>query len=146
MVSRVKQIVQGDRLFHLFDMELVEASEGHAVVRAGVKEQFLNAHEIAHGGMIFALLDVAFALAVNSVVDAVGVQWSFNIFRSTVKGDSVRAEARTVHKGKSLLVVEFKAESEKTGKLIAQGMATALPLPRKTEGAKEKSSTPNPKF
>ncbi len=130
-MGRIKKIIEGDRLFHLFGMELVEASEGHAVVRAGVKEEFLNAHGIAHGGLIFGLLDVAFALAVNSIVDAVGVQWSFNVFRSTTKGDFVRAEARTVHKGKSLLVVEFRAESETSGKLIAQGMATALPLPRR---------------
>lgn len=130
MTGRIEEIVEGDRLFHLFNMELVEAKEGHAVIRAEVKEEFLNAHRIAHGGLIFGLLDVAFALAVNSVVDAVGVQWSFNIFRSTSRGDVLRAEAQAVHKGKSLLVVEFKAESETTGKLIAQGMATALPLPR----------------
>ena len=130
-MGRIKKIIEGDRLFHLFGMELVEASEGYAVVRAEVKEEFLNAHGIAHGGLIFGMMDVAFALAVNSIVDAVGVQCSFNIFRSTTKGDFVRAEARTVHKGKSLLVVEFKAESETSGKLIAQGMATALPLPRR---------------
>ncbi len=130
-MGRIKNIIQGDRLFHLFGMELVEASEGHAVVRAEVKEDFLNAHGIAHGGLIFGLLDVVFALAVNSIVDAVGVQWSFNVFRSTTKGDFVRAEANTVHKGKSLLVVEFKADSETSGKLIAQGMATALPLPHR---------------
>ena len=130
-MNRVKKIIEGDRLFHLFGMELVEASNGRVVVRAQVKEEFLNAHGIAHGGLIFGLLDVAFALAVNSIVDAVGVQWSFNVFRSTTKGDFVRAEARTVHKGKSLLVVDFRAESETSGKLIAQGMATALPLPRR---------------
>lgn len=132
-MGRIKEIIKGDRLFHLFGMELVEAAEGHAVIRAEVKEEFLNAHNIAHGGIVFALLDVAFALAVNSVTDAVGVQWSFNIFRSTSAGDFIKAEAKIVHKGKSLLVVEFRAESEKTGKLIAQGMATSLPLPRKTE-------------
>jgi acyl-CoA thioesterase len=132
-LGRTKEIIKGDRLFHLFGMELVEAAEGHAIIRAEVKEEFLNAHQIAHGGLVFALLDVAFALAVNSITDAVGVQWSFNIFRSTSVGDYIKAEAKIVHKGKSLLVVEFKAESEKTGKLIAQGMATALPLPRKKD-------------
>ena len=132
-MDRIASIVEGDRLFELFNMELAEASEGHAVVRAEVKEEFLNAHRIAHGGLIFALLDVAFALAVNSLVDAVGIQWSFNIFRSTTVGDHIKAEAKLVHKGRSLLVVEFRAESEQTRKLIAQGMATALPLPRKKE-------------
>ncbi|HEX8947806.1 MAG TPA: PaaI family thioesterase [Dissulfurispiraceae bacterium] len=132
-MDRIKSIVDGDRLFELFNMELAEASEGHAVVRAEVKEEFLNAHRIAHGGLIFALLDVAFALAVNSIVDAVGIQWSFNIFRSTTTGDHIKAEAKLVHKGRSLLVVEFSAVSEQTKKLIAQGMATALPLPKKKE-------------
>lgn len=130
-MKRIEEIIKGDRLFHLFNMELVEALEGRAVVRAEVKKEFLNAHQMAHGGMIFALLDVAFALAVNSEVDAVGIQWSFNVFRSSLYADYLRAEAEIVHRGKSLLVVEFKAFSETTSKIIAQGMATALPLSRK---------------
>lgn len=122
-------IIEGDRLFHLFGMKLLDAGEGFAHLSAEVKEDFLNAHQIAHGAMIFALLDVAFAIAVNSINDAVGVQWSFNMFRSASLGDTVTAEARIVHKGRNLLVVEFTAKSAKTQKLLAQGMATAMPLP-----------------
>ena len=132
-MDRITEIIKGDSLFHLFHMELVEAVEGRAVVRAEVKKEFLNAHHIAHGGLIFALTDVAFALAVNSVTDSVGVQWSFNVFRSSSLGEVIRAEAKLVHKGRSLLVVDFKAESETTGKLLAKGMATAMPLPKKKE-------------
>lgn len=128
-MDRIDRIIKGDRLFKLFDMELVDSGEGHARVRAEVKEAFTNAHGIAHGAMIFALLDVAFALSVNAKIDAVGIQWSFNIFRSTSPGDVILAESRLVHSGRSLMVVEFSAVSEKTGKTIAQGMATALPLP-----------------
>jgi acyl-CoA thioesterase len=130
-MDRINEILKGDRLFHLFQMELVKAEEGFAHLRVEVKKEYLNAHHIAHGALIFALLDVAFAIAVNSITDAVGVQWSFNIFRSTTAGDRIKAEAKVVHKGRSIMVVEFRAESEKTGKLIAQGMATSLPLPRK---------------
>ena len=128
---RIRDIIEGDKVFHLFHMELLEAKEGHARLRAEVKKEFLNAHQIAHGAMIFALLDVAFAVSVNSLTDAVGVQFSFNIFRSTSLGDKVVAESKVIHQGRSLLVVEFRAESEKTGKLLAQGTATALPLPKK---------------
>lgn len=136
-MDRIQAIIKGDRLFHLFGMELLEASEGHALLRAEVRDEFLNAHEIAHGGLIFALLDVAFAIAVNSVADAVGVQWSFNMFRSAGAGDRIRAEARMVHRGRSIMVVELKAVSESTGKLLAQGMSTSLPLPRKRAGGAE---------
>jgi acyl-CoA thioesterase len=130
-MDRINQIIKGDRLFHLYGMELVKAEEGYACVKAEVKKEFLNAHNIAHGAMIFALLDVAFAISVNSVEDAVGVQFSFNIFRSTNEGDTVIAESKIIHKGRKSMVVEVKAESQSTGKLLAKGTATALPLPRK---------------
>lgn len=129
-MGRIDDIIKGDMLFHLFHMELLEGTEGYARVRAEVREEFSNAHSIAHGGMIFALLDIAFAVAVNSMIDAVGVQWSFNIFRSASVGDHVRAEARVIHRGRQSVVVEFRAESERTQRVMAQGMATALPLPR----------------
>lgn len=130
--ERIEEIIKGDRLFHLYNMELVEAEEGYAKLKAVVKKEFLNAHNIAHGALIFAILDVAFAISVNSITDAVGVQFSFNIFRSTEPGDTVIGESKVIHKGKSSMVVEVKALSEKTNKLLAQGMATALPLPKKS--------------
>lgn len=110
-------------------MKLLDAGEGFAVLSAEIKEDFLNAHQIAHGAMIFAVLDVAFAIAVNSITDAVGIQWSFNMFRSAALSDTIIAEAKTIHRGKNLLVVEFNAKSLKNQKLLAQGMATAMPLP-----------------
>ena len=135
MQERVKAIVEGDMIFRLFDMELVEAGEGFASVRAEVKKSFLNAHNIAHGSLIFALLDVAFAIAANSLTDAVGIQWSINMVKSALAGDHVKAEAKLIHRGKHSLVFELKAESETTNKLLAQGIATALPFPRERIGA-----------
>ncbi|MCX7913765.1 MAG: PaaI family thioesterase [Thermodesulfovibrionales bacterium] len=132
-MQRVLNIIERDRLFHLFGMKLEDSSEGFAKVSAEVKEEFLNAHQIAHGAMIFALLDVAFAIAVNSIVDSVGVQWSFNMFRSAKLGDVVIAEAKVIHRGKNLLVVAFEAKGERTKRQLAQGMATAMPLPLKPE-------------
>jgi acyl-CoA thioesterase len=131
MDKRISEILEGDRIFQLFEMELTESSKGYAVVRASVKEALLNAHNIAHGVLIFALLDVAFAIAANSVNDALGIQWSFNVFRPASEGDRVRGEARLVHEGKHSLVAELKVVSEKTNRILAQGMATALPFPRK---------------
>lgn len=129
--KRIEEIIKGDKLFSLYNMEIVNADLGYAMLQAEVKEEHLNAHNIAHGAMIFALMDVAFAISVNSYEDAVGVQFSFNIFKSTGLGDIIIAESKVIHKGRSSMVVEVKAESKKTGKLLAKGMATALPLPKK---------------
>jgi acyl-CoA thioesterase len=43
-----------------------EAREGYARIRMAVREDMLNGHRSAHGGMIFALADTAFAYACNS--------------------------------------------------------------------------------
>ena len=67
-------------------MEVEEAGEGFARVAATARLGFLNAHRLAHGSFIFAVADVAFALAVNSLTDSVGVEYHLSLFRSTKLG------------------------------------------------------------
>ncbi|SDJ83853.1 acyl-CoA thioesterase [Actinopolyspora mzabensis] len=47
-------------------IELLEASEGRALVRMRVTPEMVNGHAIAHGGYVFLLADTAFACACNS--------------------------------------------------------------------------------
>ncbi|MHA6668754.1 hydroxyphenylacetyl-CoA thioesterase PaaI [Homoserinimonas sp. A447] len=49
----------------LLGMEVVEMAEGHAVVTMTVRDDMLNGHRIAHGGLVFTLADTAFAIACN---------------------------------------------------------------------------------
>lgn len=128
--GRIEAILRGDRLFSLYGMEVVEAREGYARLRAVVRDEFLNAHGIAHGALVFALMDVAFAVSVNSIRDAVGIQFNFHIFRAARAGETVEAESRVIHRGRNSLVVEVAAVSAGSGKPLARGTATALPLPR----------------
>ncbi len=126
-MDRIETIVENDRLIQLFGMTVDEASEGYARVSAKVQEAFLNVHDKAHGALVFALVDVAFAITVNSIVDAMGVQWSFNILRSAQAGDTLTAECSIIHRGSRLLVVEYTVRNNDGG-LVAQGQATALPV------------------
>lgn len=128
-MDRVNFIMDNDMMVKLFGMELEEAREGYVKISLTVKEEFLNAHNIAHGALIFALADVAFAIAVNSVVDAVGVQWSFNTFRAAMPGETITAECTLIHRGRSLMVVDYSVTNEE-GKTLAKGQATALPVSR----------------
>jgi acyl-CoA thioesterase len=43
-----------------------EARQGYARVRMTIRDDMLNGHHSAHGGMIFSLADTAFAYACNS--------------------------------------------------------------------------------
>jgi acyl-CoA thioesterase len=125
-MDRIRAINEGDQLLQHFGMQVVEARDGYAKVSSTVQEGFLNAHRIGHGGFIFTVADVAFALAVNAARDAVGVQWSFNVFRAAKLGETVTGEARTIHAGRQSAVCELSVTAG-DGRLLAKGQATALP-------------------
>lgn len=122
-------IREHDRILDLFGMRIDEAREGFARVSAVVPEEGLNAHGVAHGSFLTAVFDVAFAVCVNSVTDAVGVQWNVNLFRPAQLGERVTAECRLVHRGRRMMVVEFDVRGPEE-RLLAKGQATAMPVPR----------------
>lgn len=126
-MERSQAIFQGDRLIQDFGMTLVEAREGYAKVSVVVADRFLNAHRIGHGVLLFAAADAAFALAVNAVRDAVGVQWSLNAFRAAQPGETVIGEAKVIHTGRQSLVCEIIVTAG-DGRILAKGQATALPV------------------
>ena len=126
-MNRLGGFIQGDRMIPHFGMDVEEATEGLARVSATVREEYLNTHNVAHGAFIFAVIDVAFAICVNAAIDAMGVQWSFNIVRAARPGDRVTAECRTIHQGSRLIVVEYEVRTQ-DGVLLAKGQATALPV------------------
>ncbi|GLU34562.1 hydroxyphenylacetyl-CoA thioesterase PaaI [Trinickia caryophylli] len=74
--------------------ELLEVKAGYARLRATVRPDFLNGHDICHGGMIFTLADSAFAFACNSHnVNTVASGCSIEFLRPAHKGDVLTAEA-----------------------------------------------------
>ena len=74
-----------------------EAREGYARIRMTLTPAMLNGHRIAHGGMIFALADTAFAYACNSRnVTTVAAQASVVFLDAAKEGDVLVAEAREV--------------------------------------------------
>jgi acyl-CoA thioesterase len=137
-MGRIGEIWQGDRLIQDFGMKLIEAREGYAKVSVEVKDRFLNAHGIGHGVLLFAAADAAFALSVNAVVDAVGVQWSLSVFRAAKPGEEVIGESKIIHGGRQSMVCELTVTAG-DGRVLARGQSTALPVRR---GAHEGSAPP----
>ena len=76
-------------------IEIEEAREGYARVRMPLRSDMLNGHRTAHGGLIFALADSAFAYACNSRnVRTVAAQASIVFLASASEGDVLIAEAQ----------------------------------------------------
>ncbi|HEX3943316.1 MAG TPA: hotdog fold thioesterase, partial [Rhizomicrobium sp.] len=78
-----------------WNIEIEEAREGYARIAMIVRPDMLNGHAIAHGGMIFALADTAFAYACNSRnVSTVAQQASIVFLAQAKEGERLVAEAR----------------------------------------------------
>ena len=71
-----------------------EAREGYARVRMQLRPDMANGHGIAHGGMIFALADTAFAYACNSRnATSVAQHASISFLAPARVGETLTAEA-----------------------------------------------------
>ena len=76
-------------------IEVEEAREGYARIAMIVRADMLNGHDMAHGGMIFALADTAFAYACNSRNQTTVAQHAAITFLSPVReGERLIAEAQ----------------------------------------------------
>ena len=75
-------------------IEIEESREGYSRLRMRLRADMLNGHGKAHGGMVFALADTAFAYACNSRnLRSVGAQASMVYLDAAVEGEVLIAEA-----------------------------------------------------
>ena len=78
-----------------WNIEIEEVREGYARIAMRIRPDMLNGHAIAHGGMIFALADTAFAYACNSRNISTVAQQASIVFLAPVReGDRLTAEAK----------------------------------------------------
>jgi len=80
-----------------WEIRIEEAREGFARVSMKVRADMLNGHGIAHGGMIFALADSAFAYVCNGGNHAsVAAQASIVFLGKAEEGETLVAEGQQV--------------------------------------------------
>ena len=58
-------ILKDDYASEWMGIEVLALNDGHATIRMPLRQEMLNGFGMAHGGMIFAFGDTAFALACN---------------------------------------------------------------------------------
>jgi acyl-CoA thioesterase len=111
-----------------WNLKLEDAGEGWARCSLLVRDDMLNGHGLAHGGMIFALADTAFAWACNSRNAKTVAQGASISFLSPAKpGDRLTAEAReSALEGRSG-VYDVRVTDE-GGRIVAifQGLSRAV--------------------
>ena len=58
-------VLENDYASEWMGIEVLTLGDGHATIRMTLRQEMLNGFGMAHGGMIFAFADSAFALACN---------------------------------------------------------------------------------
>ena len=116
-----------DAFAKLLGVELLAAAEGSARLRFNPRPEHLNGLGGVHGGVIFALADIAFAVACNTRGHAaVGINAHINYINGASFGE-IHAEAREVSY-KSRLAHYLVDITNDAGALLAQfsGMSYRL--------------------
>lgn len=92
-----RQMLAAEGTGPAWDIQIAEVREGYARVSMQLRPDMLNGHGIAHGGMIFALADSAFAYVCNGANHAsVAAQASIVFLGKAEEGELLIAEAQEV--------------------------------------------------
>ena len=70
--GKTHPLLNNDYASEWMGIEVLELADGHAILRMPLRQEMLNGFGMAHGGMIFAFGDTAFALACNPIQPAPG--------------------------------------------------------------------------
>ncbi|MEP1034859.1 hotdog fold thioesterase [Ekhidna sp.] len=99
----VSEMMTKDTFSQWLGVEVLEVKEGFAKIKMTVRNEMLNGHLVAHGGISFSLADSAFAFASNSHGQkAVSIETSINHVKPIFEGDELIATAEKESISKSL--------------------------------------------
>lgn len=116
--AEMRRFFLRDRFARGAGMRLEEVRPGYARTRMTVSDRHLNAVDVAQGGAIFTLADLAFAACCNSHgTVAVAVNVSIQFVRAGRKGTLV-AEAHEASVSPRLSSVDVRV-TDRTGALVA---------------------------
>lgn len=98
----VEKMMQDDAFSQWLGISVLEVKEGYARVQMTLRSEMLNGFGVIHGGIAFSLADSAFAFACNNRNNlSVALDTSITFTKSTQPGDTLTAEAKELHNGRS---------------------------------------------
>ena len=126
----VIHMMQNDLFSQWLGIEVVQIKEGYSKIKMTVRKEMINGFGIVHGGIAFSLADSAFAFACNNRnVLSVALDTAINFIKPVHVDDTLTAEAKELHNGKSTglyhititnqkehVVAVFKGTCYRTGK------------------------------
>ncbi|MDH5815225.1 MAG: hotdog fold thioesterase [Candidatus Nezhaarchaeota archaeon] len=131
ILERIREKINRDPYANLLGIEVLEVKEGYSRASVTVKEEMVNFHGMAHGGLIASLADVAFAAASNSHnKKALALNLNISYRRPVKVGEALVAEAFEESLGDTTALYRIVVKNFK-GVLVAvcQGLAYRIDEP-----------------
>ena len=108
-------------------IEFISAENGHAVLALDLIPRHLNSWNVAHGGVLMTLLDVAMAAAGRTLDPAAGggvtVEMKTNFLQPANAGTRLLASGHAYHRSSSMAFCEGEVRDTEE-RLIAKAMGT----------------------
>ena len=112
----VDHMMENDFFSQWLGIEVLEIKEGYSKIRMIVRKEMVNGFGIVHGGIPFSLADSAFAFACNNRNNlSVALDVTITFTKAVNTGDTLMAEAKEVHNGRSTgvyLITVFNQKNE----------------------------------
>ncbi len=122
-METIKKFFKNDTFAEYVGIELLEVAKGRAKAKLEIKKKHLNGVNIVHGGAIYTLADLVFAVASNSHGNvAVAINGSIAYLKA-VTGGTLFAEAKEVSINPKLATYKVSVTDERDNTIaIFQGM------------------------
>ena len=119
--QKIKEHIQCDPFARFLGANVEILKPGHSRVTLTVTNDMVNFHGSTHGGVIFALGDMAFAAACNSHGrTAVALNVGINFLKATNPGDRLIAEATEQTTAGPIALYDITVRDDRTGDLVAK--------------------------
>jgi uncharacterized protein (TIGR00369 family) len=115
-------------------MELLEVSEGEALVKTTVKNEWLNPLGIMHGGYLVMIMDEMMGLAgytLNHPHGYATINLTADFLRSAREGDVLLAKGKIIRKGMQIIHAESVIENAK-GDIVSKSTSNLLAISNKS--------------
>ena len=124
--QKINEYIQRDQFARLLGANVEIIRSGHSRVTLVVTDDMVNFHGNTHGGVVFAIGDMAFAAAGNSRGQtAVALNVGISFLKATNSGDRLVAEAIEQTSEGPVTLYDITIRNAQTGELIAKSQDLA---------------------
>jgi acyl-CoA thioesterase len=114
------EIYGTDEASEALGIKIDDVGPGRATARLTIQDHMVNGHGSAHGGFIFLLADIAFAVACNTEVASIGRSCSIEYLAPGHVGDRLVAEAKERFRDSRNGIYDVTVRRESDGVVLAE--------------------------